>query len=28
VEEYGLKLVAKPYGVEEIAQIIAESRAG
>jgi signal transduction histidine kinase/transcriptional regulator with GAF, ATPase, and Fis domain/ActR/RegA family two-component response regulator len=28
VERYGLKLVAKPYGVEELSRIIAESRAG
>ncbi|HML97042.1 MAG TPA: GAF domain-containing protein [Tepidiformaceae bacterium] len=28
VEEYGLKLVAKPYGVEELARMIEESRAG
>lgn len=28
VEEYGLKLIAKPYGVEELSRIIEESRAG
>lgn len=27
VEQYGLKLVAKPYGVEELSRIIEESRA-